>query len=198
MILTEDTSPLPSALPLAAFKEHLRLGRGFGETALQETILESFLRAAIAAIEARTGKVLLQRRFAWTLTHWRHPSRQVLPAAPVSSIVSMTLVDRAGGTTPVPAGAYALQKDLHSPTLCAGGASLPPIPRHGQAVLVFVAGFGATWGDVPIDLQQAVMLLAAHYYEYREDTALKSGCVPFGVSVLIERYRPLRLHMGEA
>jgi uncharacterized phiE125 gp8 family phage protein len=39
-------------------------------------------------------------------------------------------------------------------------------------------------------------MLAAHFYEYRHETALGSGCMPFGVTSLIERYRPLRLSLG--
>ena len=54
----------------------------------------------------------------------------------------------------------------------------------------------ADWGGLPDDLAQAVMLLAAHYYEYRDDTALGEGCMPFGVSSLIERYRRVRLGFG--
>jgi uncharacterized phiE125 gp8 family phage protein len=42
-------------------------------------------------------------------------------------------------------------------------------------------------------MSQAVLMLAAHYHEYRYDTALDGGCMPFGVTALIERYRPLRL-----
>jgi len=43
-----------------------------------------------------------------------------------------------------------------------------------------------------------VLLLAAHYYEYRDETALGEGCMPFGVSSLIERYRTVRLFAGGA
>ena len=39
-------------------------------------------------------------------------------------------------------------------------------------------------------------MLAAHYYEYRHETRLGDGCMPFGVSSLIERYRPLRIGLG--
>jgi hypothetical protein len=35
---------------------------------------------------------------------------------------------------------------------------LPPVPSEGQAVIEFDAGFGPAWGDVPADLQQAVLL----------------------------------------
>ena len=40
------------------------------------------------------------------------------------------------------------------------------------------------------------MLLAAHYYEYRDTTALGEGCMPFGVSSLIQRYRVSRITLG--
>jgi len=57
----------------------------------------------------------------------------------------------------------------------------------------FEAGFGADLGDLPADLAQAVLLLAAHYHEYRDETALAQGCMPFGVSSLIARYQPMRI-----
>jgi uncharacterized phiE125 gp8 family phage protein len=38
--------------------------------------------------------------------------------------------------------------------------------------------------------------LAAHYYEYRDETSLARGCMPFGVQSLIERYRSMRLFAG--
>ena len=56
----------------------------------------------------------------------------------------------------------------------------------------------AEGGKGAADLAQAVMLLAAHYYEYRDETALAEGCMPFGVASLIERYRIVRLYGGGA
>ncbi|MGR3464306.1 head-tail connector protein, partial [Limimaricola sp.] len=55
-----ETGAVPeAALPIEGFRAHLRLGTGFAEDGLQDAGLAGFLRAAIAAIEARTGKVLL-------------------------------------------------------------------------------------------------------------------------------------------
>ena len=42
----------------------------------------------------------------------------------------------------------------------------------------------------------AVLLLAAHYFEYRDETALSDGCMPFGVTSLIQRYRTVRFSLG--
>ncbi|MEM7295556.1 MAG: hypothetical protein AAF330_02850 [Pseudomonadota bacterium] len=71
MMLVEEIQLPSEALPVTTFKAHLRLGTGFADETLQDSVLESFLRAAVAAIEARTGKILLTRTFSWTLGAWR-------------------------------------------------------------------------------------------------------------------------------
>ncbi len=196
MMLVEETTVLTEALPMEAFRAHLRLGSGFGEDSLQDSVLESFLRAAMSAVEARTGKILIVRDFRWVVTRWRDTVQQVFPVAPVFVITSVELADRMGGNVTVASSAYRLFEDTHAPRVVASGGSLPSIPTEGSATLRFQAGYGSSWQDVPADLGQAVLLLAAHYYEYRHETALQSGCMPFGVTSLLERYRPMRLTVG--
>ena len=79
MILTEVSAPPSAAVPVRAFAEHLRLGSGFADDGSQDAVLELYLRAAMAAIEARLGRALLARDFAWTVTHWREDASQGLP-----------------------------------------------------------------------------------------------------------------------
>ncbi len=64
MMLVEQTTVPGAALPVAEFKDHLRLGTGFADDGVQDGVLEAYLRAAMAAIEARTGKILLTRSSA--------------------------------------------------------------------------------------------------------------------------------------
>ncbi|MEH6675250.1 MAG: head-tail connector protein [Sulfitobacter sp.] len=159
-------------------------------------MLAGFLRAAIAAIEARTGKALITRQFALTLQEWKDTQAQALPVAPVREIVSVTVVSRDALATVIEPQRYWLVWDMQVPLLKPSGAMLPFIPPQGSVEIVFEAGLGQSWGAVPADLQQAVLMLAAHYYEYRHETRLGDGCMPFGVSSLIERYRPLRIGLG--
>ena len=191
MILHEITPVPDSALPLDALKAHLRLGTGFGEDSLQEPVLLAFLRASLAAVEGRIAKALVQRAFEWRLNDW--PEGVILPVAPVSTVAQVALVDHTGAETLVPASAYALAPDAHAPRLLALNGSLPIPPTGGGVVIRFTAGLGATWDDLPADLAQAVFLLAAHYYEYRDDTSLHAGCMPFGVASLLDRHRVPRL-----
>ncbi|SEK72620.1 phage conserved hypothetical protein, phiE125 gp8 family [Roseovarius nanhaiticus] len=198
MMLIEETAVPEAALPIEQFKAHLRLGTGFADDDIQDAVLQSFLRAAIASIEARTGKVLIERVFSWELVAWRTGYGQALPVAPVKAIEEVVLRHMSGSEEAADPVHYRLERDTHRPRLVPLGTVLPPVPSGGAVIVRFRAGFGALWGDLPADLGQAVLLLAAHYYEYRADTALGGGCMPFGVTSLIERYRTVRLLGGGA
>lgn len=196
MMLVEETQVPEAALPVAALKDHLRLGSGFSESDLQDGVLVSFLRAAIAAIEARCSRALIERAFLLTVEDWKEVGAQPLLIGPVTAITEVLLVDVYGSATTVSTAAYRLQKDMFAPKLRAISGVLPHVPENGSAEIRFTAGYGSTFATVPDDLKQAVMLLAAHYYEYRDDTALSQGCMPFGVTSLVARYRPVRVGMG--
>ncbi|MBY6004440.1 head-tail connector protein [Salipiger bermudensis] len=196
MMLIEESQLPEAALPVAALKRHLRLGTGFAEDDLQDAVLGSFLRAALAAIEARTGKALITRGFVWTLHRWRDPEAERFPIAPVTAVTRVDIVDRFGAAEAVEESAYRLEQDGQAPRLCAQGSVLPTLSEGAAAEIRFTAGYGVAFEDLPADLAQAVLLLAAHYYEYREATGLGQGCMPFGVTSLIARYRPLRMGFG--
>lgn len=196
MMLIEETTVPDSALPVDQFKLHLRQGTGFGDDTLQDAVLRGFLRASISAIEARTGKVLISRSFSWSLTGWRDRSGQVLPVAPVTALSEVKLIDALDQETVLPVSQFRLEMDSQRPKVKPVSAVLPMVPYNGSVQLRFIAGFAANWDGLPADLGQAVLLLAAHYYEYRHETALGDGCMPFGVTSLVQRYRNMRLAPG--
>lgn len=199
MMLTEQTQIANATLPVQQFKDHLRLGSGFADISLQDGLLQAYLRSAIAAIEKRIGKVILARRFMLTLEDWRHRSAQSLPVAPVTAIVSVGLRDAANVETLLAQTSYRLVQDTHRPKVAANGILLPSPVDGGRIEVVFDAGFGATWDLVPPDLAQAVLLLAAQYYEDRHQAEASQNGVPGVVQNLIERWRVVRvLGGGEA
>ncbi|MDN5786234.1 head-tail connector protein [Pseudorhodobacter sp.] len=197
MRLIEQTTVPALALPVQALKNHLRLGTGFADDGMQDGLIESYLRAAMVAIEGRIGKVLIARDYLWVLEDWRGADAQALPVAPVTAIASVTLRDAAGGGQAVPNVAYRLVKDTHRPRVQAVGSALPQVPQGGCVEIAFTAGFGAAWADIAADLAQAVLMLAAEYYEHRhEGGAREAGGLPFGVVTLIERWRNVRVLGG--
>ncbi len=195
MMLTELTTVPAAALPVAAMKDHLRLGSGFADDGLQDGLVEGYLRAAVAAIEGRTAKALIARTYRLTLAHWRQANEQPLPLAPVSGVTSVTLTDAAGGSVAVAGDRWRLVPDGARPKIVSVGLLFPAIPEDGQVEIVFEAGFGADWASVPPDLAQAVLLLAAEFYENRHEPAREAG-LPRGVMALIERWRTVRVLGG--
>jgi len=196
MMLTEQTTVPAAALPVSQFREHLRLGTGFADDGTEDVLLEAILRAAMAAAEGRTGKVLLTHAFIWSLQAWRDTERQALPVAPVSLISDVTVLDRLDAPTIIDPAEYRLEQDTHRPRVVTLGSALPTIPYGGRVEISFEAGFGAVWDAVPADLAQAVFLLAAYYYEHRSEAATREGGMPFGVLALLERWRTVRMLGG--
>ena len=196
MMLVEETTVPLSAFPVATFKDHMRMGSGFSDDGVQDGVLEGFLRAAVAAIEARTGKITISRTFSLSLTAWRDTVSQPLPLAPVTAIIDVAVFDRHGMEATIDSDAYRLIEDAHRPHLAANGASLPRIPQSGVARIHMSAGFGPDWQDLPADLAQAILMLAAHYYEFRFNSVGSGQSMPYGVTSLIERNRNIRLFSG--
>jgi uncharacterized phiE125 gp8 family phage protein len=193
MELVDLTTTPAEALPLAAFKAHLRLGSGFADDSLQDDLLVGYLRATLAAIEARTGKILFERMLQWRLPRWAEPGHQPLPVAPVTSITSVALRSADGVVSEVSAELYGLERDTHRPRLFAMGSCLPIIANGGEGVVTMTAGFGPSWDDIPADLQQSVLLLGAHFYENRDDVSGSLKAMPFGIVSLLEPYRNIRV-----
>jgi len=198
MMLVEETTIPSAALPVGPFKDHLRLGTGFADDGVQDSVLESFLRAALAAIEARTGKILLTREFSWGLTDWRDRVCQPLPVAPITGLVSVTMLDRAGNATPLPLLDFVLEQDHQRPRIASHAGLLPAITPRGSINIRFTAGFAATFTMLPADLSQAVLMLASHYYDNRNALGIPDTSLPFGVAVLVERYKTVRILGGGA
>lgn len=190
MMMVELTAVPSAVLPVAALAEHLRLARGFSDDGSQDAVLERCLRAASAAVEARIGKALLERRFLLTLLAWQTPKGHVLPVAPVQEIEAIRLITRAGAETVLNPARYRLHPDRHRPQLVPMEAVLAEPVQGGSIEVVFRAGFSESWAGLPADLQQAVMLLAAQYWG--QDAAPEQG-MPLAVAVLLEPHRPVRL-----
>lgn len=193
MILTETSPGTANPVPLDEFSAHLRLAQGFAGNPAEDALLERYLRGAVSVIEARLEKALIRREFQLQAGAWNRDGRLVLPVGPVDTISSLAFV-RGPDAIAVPADAWSLEVAGGRQLLAGpGGGSLPAIPNGHAAVLVFDAGFGGSWSDVPSDLFQAVMLLAAHYHENRYGEAEPGQGIPPPVQALLESRRPVRL-----
>ncbi|MGR3542435.1 MAG: head-tail connector protein [Hasllibacter sp.] len=151
-----ELMPVPVAdLPLEALRDHLRMGRGFADDAVQEGVLEEALRGALAAVEGRIGRALIRRGF-WMVCG---AGEVRLPLGPDAAVDAVNLV---GGAAKVPAEGWALRRDGDEARV----TGIAGVARGGHAEVLFTAGFGA-WDDVPKDLAFAAIALAAAFHDHR-------------------------------
>lgn len=191
MILTETAPAAATPVTLSDFSAHLRLAHGFPDDGAEDALLDLYLRNATAAIEARTGRAMIRRGFLLRLGAWNRDGHAILPVGPVEAIAGIRFV-RDAEAIDLAAGSWALEPGTgrQKVTGPAGGA-LPPIPEGYVAELTFDAGFGPAAADMPGDLRQAVLLLAADYYVRRHDG--DGPGMPLAVRGLIEPWRPVRI-----
>lgn len=151
---------------LARAKAHLNVD--WDEPA-NDMLIAAQLRAAIGAIENRTGRALSPKRF--TERGARFPcgygERLTLTKDPVASIVSVTYVDNDGVEQDLDAADYRSIEGEPWSIIAPFGGSFPATEERPDAVRVtYVAGYPE--GECPPELQSAVLLMLGHLYMNRE------------------------------
>lgn len=170
---------------------HLRLSSGFGREPAVETALRTALEAAVRAVERRTGRVLVARRFAYRAAAWERGGRLTLPLAPVRALVALDVEDAEGACAPQSLESFALNAAAAQPRIVVRrGAAAPRAAAGGGLIATVDAGWEA-WEQVPAELRQAAVALAAGHFEgWRGDDA---ACVVDAVAALLAPYRQVRL-----
>ena len=189
---------------------HLRIS---GED--EQALLMGHIRAARHMVESWTGCAMISQSWRWMLDAWpvasggewwdgvrqgavsKGAARFIdMPKAPLVSVNAVTLFDDADQGTVWPAGNYFVDLASSPGRLVLRNAASAPSPQRSASGLQidFTCGYGAGQGDVPAPLRQAVLMLAAHYFENREVMG-EAGAqsLPMGVHALIAPYRIMRL-----
>lgn len=190
MVIDQSSVPI-DLLPISSFKAHLRLASGFEEETLQDPVLIAYLSAAITAIEARINRIVLERDFVWTFSGEEANRTLSVPLRPVK-FLKESVFETDGNDHVIGQNNVKLVRNPENATFCIGQS----IPSSSLVRVVLRVGMVKTWDMMPADLAQAILLLAAHYYEFRHEVNLSSGCMPFGVTSLIDRYKLRRISLG--
>lgn len=187
MTLMLIAGPAEEPVTLAEARAHLRLDAD-GE----DTLLGALVTAARTALEAETRRAFVTQSWRLLLDDW--PAKPIrLPLAPVQSVTAVTVATMSGAMVPLDPAFYEVDAKGEPPRIAAKRGQAWPMPatRLAGIAVDFTAGYGAA-AAVPAPLKQAVLLLAAHWFENREP--LGNGAeLPLTVSALVARYR--RLHL---
>ncbi len=189
MTLLRTVAPSAEPVTLVDAKRNLRIDHDS-----EDALLDGLIRAAREEVEAACGLALVDQ--SWRLVLDKMPSTQrvLLRRHPVREVLSVTIYDQDGAASVIDPARY--QLDAH-----ARPARLHFVdgPEPGQAMngieIDFTAGFGEAGTDVPDLLKRAMLLLVAHWYEFRTYFAPSAQPVsyPPGYERLIAPWRTRRL-----
>lgn len=161
MALFRTLAPEFEPVTLAEAKAHLRI-----QDDAENDLISGLVRAARQETEARTGMALLVQK--WRLALDSIPLDGVIPLDrhPVRAIAAVTLHGEDGTVSVMDPADYQLDPNGRPARLMF--STVPDRLRHWNGVEVdFECGFGTAGADVPDMLKRAILMLVAHWFEFR-------------------------------
>lgn len=188
----------PTGLPvsLVEAKEHLRVTHSD-----EDAMIASYLQAAVARAEEYTGLGLLQQTWQQTFPAFANPMllyrRPLLQVGSPLSVVQVTFLDASGAIQTLDDTVYRVtgigSEFAYGAVRLGYGQIWPTTYADQEAVTItYSVGFGTTASAVPAAIRQAILMMVADAYGYRE--SLYQGSldeIPFGAEALLRPWRPL-------
>jgi uncharacterized phiE125 gp8 family phage protein len=183
------TPPTTEPVTLAEAKAFLRV-----DTPDEDQMILSFLAAARLMVEAHAGRVLISQTWRLVLDRWPVDGTLRLPLSPLISISAARVYDANGIAQAVSVGALLAQVASDPANI----QIVLPVPQPGRVSggieIDVVVGYGASAAQVPESLKQAVLRLAARWFEHRGDLSFGQTPVPpADVLALVAPHRRARL-----
>lgn len=177
------SAPAVEPVTLAEAKAHLRV-----EDEQDNAYIELLIKSAREHCETVTRRAFITQTLRLDLD--RFPEEIRLPRPPLSSVSSVSYVDVDGATQTFTD--YTVDDYDPARLVPAYGYSWPSTRDVNKAVSVtYVAGYGAAGSSVPAPIRQAMLILIAHAFEYREPVIVGQTIaeVPMSVDMLLNPYR---------
>jgi uncharacterized phiE125 gp8 family phage protein len=161
MTLFRTVEPAVEPVTLSEVKAHLRI-----DGTSEDDLLTGLVRAARQDVERSTGLALIDQSWRLVLDRWPASGTVPLRIHPVREVLSVTLYGSEGEASLLAPESY--QVDTLSRPARVHAETTPPALRAMNGVEIdFSAGFGESGTDVPDLLRRAILLLVAHWYEFR-------------------------------
>lgn len=178
-----------------------------------DALILGCLDAAVEHAEDLTGLTIALRTYEMSLDSfpvhcrpWQHDSGILIPRSPFISVERFFAPDGGSSDGEFDLGDDFIVDDYRRPTRLLPVTSWPAITRATNAILIrFKAGYRTeSYFDtdyegaqvLPSAIRQALLLLTAHFFENRAETAEKAiSSIPLGVDALL---KPKQVRMGFA
>ncbi len=183
------STPEAKPLTLTKIKQHLRLDHNEDDQYLVE-----LLDAATAHIEAVTGQFLITRTVRQYIDAVPASRSICLEAWPVNMIEAVRGFDDDGSPNIFFAANYRLDKHINPPALILNTNINYQAFSNGIEVDMIV-GYGETGIEVPSNITRAILVLIAHWYEFRGTLPAgdETGMIPDGLDALLAPVKRVRL-----
>ena len=187
MTITDITAPASEPVTLERAKEFLRVDGTAEDALIGELITASRLR-----LEQMLNVSLITRARLYSsckiFSHCLYINH-----SPISAVTKASVVDAGGQEAQIPQEDYLVNRRATPATLTLiGRSNFSAYAQDAVDVAVKVeAGYGPSPDDVPMPLRQALLLLLAQAYEFRDQDTERP--VPMLVDALLMPYRQVRL-----
>lgn len=185
MTLYRTVDPAVEPVTLTEAKAQLRI-----DHVSEDELVNGLIRAARQEVERATGQALIDQTWRLVLDDWPEWDVVCLRRTPVGAIVSVTVFDADGAGSVLAPENYQLDA-LSQPARLHLGER----PAAGRALngieIDFSAGYGEAGTQVPDLLRRAIVMLVAHWYEFRAhfSAAEQPVSLPAGYERLISTFR---------
>ena len=189
MTLFRTVEPALEPVTLVEAKAHLRLAHDS-----EDELISALIRAARDEVERTTGTALIEQDWRLVLDAWPRSGTLALMPHPVRAILSVTVYGSEGEASPIDPGACRLDGHARPARLWLAERPAPGAALNGIEV-DFRAGFGEAGTDVPDLLKRAILMLVAHWFEFRGVAGAADQPVghPPGYDRLVAAWRRARL-----
>jgi uncharacterized phiE125 gp8 family phage protein len=187
MSLIDLAAPAVEPIDLAYAKTFLRI-----DGTDEDTLIETLIKTARHRIENMVERTLINRSFIYRCAV--PPDKcLVLPRPPLVSVTRLTLVAENDQAFDIPASDYSVtrRRDPAQLNLKPGKNWTDYLSEFVTLEVEFTAGYGDGPDDVPLPIRQAILLLLAHSYEFRELS--ETPAIPIMVDALLAPYRLVQL-----
>ncbi len=183
------TPPLTEPLSLQDVKEHLRIDHEHEDNLLMET-----LKAARQFAEFGSGQKCITQTWRQYTSAFPQNGCVDIQVAPVISITSVVAFDEEGNSSVLPPETYSVLLGETPAVLQFSNLNDTSAAANGLEIDV-VAGFGDFGVDVPDSLKRAILLLVAHWYEFRGAVSPQNQPVslPAGFERLISQFKRVNI-----
>ena len=189
MTYVSITPPVAEPLALGDIKAHLRI-----DGTAEDGLLGSLIKIAREHLERAAGLSLISQGWRLHLDGWPDNGVLEISRGPVLSVNVVRVFDELGEDSEVALAGHVLDGVRRPARLW-----LRERPAARQAIngveVDFTAGFGESGADVPDTLKRAMLVHAAHMYEFRGavPVEMQPASVPEGYDRLIAPFLMRRL-----